>query len=412
MAVLLLCSASALMSSRPILAQEITEADVLTAINDGATYAANVLLDENGRSRCDYNMLEGKWYPYEPAWHTGQVIYALVRAYEVTKEESYLTAAKRAGDWWVSLQIKDDPKLEGMVYAAHGDYVADHLIYSTVTDGSAGLFRLYEVTGDKRYAEAPTQAGYWMLEHMWMPEHGMFYDIVDPKTGEVVKDRTPFFPDLEDPPLNRIARPNNEGSIHKDMYEYTGDERNKEVFRKLCDSLVEKQGPEGLWMDYMPNSKQDGYFHPRFNLWYAESLIEGYELFGDKRYLDAARKTASFYTKFQKKEGTFYYRNYLDGHANKNSVSGSTVAFAGIVWLRLLQHGVGDEFEENIGKSLSWVMKNRYAPDHPDPNLAGGFFEIRTRNKKGKLWITIRDIATSFGLRFLADYHDYKFGGS
>ena len=37
-----------------------------------------------------------------------------------------------------------------------------------------------------------------------------------------------------------------------------------------CGSLVAKQGPEGLWMEFTPNNQAKGSFHPRFNLWYAE----------------------------------------------------------------------------------------------------------------------------------------------
>jgi hypothetical protein len=112
------------------------------------------------------------------------------------------------------------------------------------------------------------------------------------------------------------------------------------------------------------------------------------------------------YAKLQRSDGTFYYRNYLEGKANQNSVSGSTVAFAGIVWMRLLEYGVGDEFKNNIKLSLDWTLRNRFAPDHPDKNLAGGFIELRTRRKKGKLWITHRDVGTSFAIRFLCDYYN------
>ena len=105
------------------------------------------------------------------------------------------------------------------------------------------------------------------------------------------------------------------------------------LFIELCESLVERQGPEGLWMDFMPNHKADGSFHPRFNLWYAESLIEGYELTGDRSYLEAAAQTARMFVRVQKGDGTIYYKNYLDGRSNQNSVCGSAVAFAGIIWL-------------------------------------------------------------------------------
>ncbi len=83
------------------------------------------MLDEDGKSKCDYNVTEGKWYEYEPPWHTGQIIYGLIETYRVTGNEKYLEAAKKAGDWWTSLLITDHPKLKGMIKAAHGDHAGD-----------------------------------------------------------------------------------------------------------------------------------------------------------------------------------------------------------------------------------------------------------------------------------------------
>jgi hypothetical protein len=149
--------------------------------------------------------------------------------------------------------------------------------------------------------------------------------------------------------------------------------------------------------------------HPRFNLWYAESLIYGYELTGDRRYLDAATQTARAFDRFQDSRGTIYYQNFVDGSRDRSSVCGSAVAFSAILWLRLQEHGVKG-FEESIELSLDWILKNRYAQDHPDPNLAGAVINTRLRHRKGKLWITQRDVGTVFGTRFLAAYYDYNYG--
>lgn len=383
--------------------------EVLQALNELAWSASNVILDETGRSKCDYNIVEGKWYPYEPAWHTGQIINGLVDAYKVTQNEEYLNSAKKAGNWWTSLLIEDHPILEGMLYAAHGDHVGEVLVFSTITDGSPGLFKLYNVTGIEKYASVPTSAGQWMLERMYLEEEGMFYDSVDPETGEVLTEDSPFWPEKDKMELNDVSRPNNEGSIYKDMFEYTGNERYKEVFINLCESLVEKQDENGLWMDFTPNHPDVGRFHPRMNLWYAESLIEGYELTGEKKYLEASKKTLQLYTKFQKGSGTFHYENYLDGTTDKGSITGSAVAFIGILGIRLIEHGVGEEFKDNVESSYNWVIKNRYAIDHPDPNLRGSLINLRSRNKRGMHWITQRDVGTAFGMRFLAAYYNYKF---
>jgi len=385
-----------------------TKDEILQSMREGANYACDVLLDENGKSRCDYALLEGRWHDYEPAWHTGQIIFGLVEVYKITSDEKYLAAAKRAGDWWISLEIKDNPKLNGMVRAIHGDGI-DYIVCATVTDGTPGLFDLYRSTKERKYADVATRAGDWMLKHFYLPKEGMMYDVADPVTGEVLKEDSPFWSGKKHQTLNDVARPNNEGFLYKDMHEYTKDPKYKEVFLDLCESLVAKQGPEGLWMQFMPNDSAKGTFHPRFNLWYAESLIEGYTLTGDKRYLDAAKKTLTLYTKFQQKSGTIYYVNYLDGHWNENSVTGSATAYAGLLWIRLQQLGVGDEFKENIERSARWIVANRYSPTHPDKNLAGATLNSRTRTKKGQLYLTQRDVGTSFGLRFLAAYYHYKF---
>jgi rhamnogalacturonyl hydrolase YesR len=379
------------------------------ALQDGAHYAINVLLDEDGKSRCDYNIILGEWFEYEPPWHTGQIIYALVETYRLTGDPAYLDAARRAGDWWISLEITDHPKLMGMVNAIHGDQIDDRIVFATVSDGTAGLFRLYAETGYERYASVPTSAGEWMLNHMYLPDYGLFYDFVHYETGEVLTEDHLYWGE-GGRELYDIARPNNEGSLYKYMYEFTGDERYREVFIALCESLVEKQGPEGLWMDFGPNQKEYDRFHPRFNIWYAESLLDGFDMTGDERYLHAAKKTADRYVKAQQADGTIYYVNHLDGTYNTNSLCGSGISFAGILWLRLFQYGVGDEYIDNIERSLEWVLRNRYDNNHHDANLAGAFLETRMRHIHDGIWYTMRDLGTSFGLRFLADYYRYAYG--
>lgn len=380
----------------------------LMAIRDCARYAANSLLDKDGQAKGDYNLMEGKWHPYEPAWHTGQIIYGLVEAYRITKDKKFLNAANRAGNWWIGLEIKDNPKLNGMLKTIHGDGI-DLICFTTFCDGANGIFELWRETRDNKYAAVATRAGEWSLKNMYIPEHRMFYDFVHPLSGEIQKKWSPFWPQKKEQDLNDVARPNNEGYLFRDIYEYTKDEKYKKIFIDICESLIEKQGPEGLWMDFTPNDQSEGSFHPRFNLWYAESLIKGFELTNDKRYLDAAKKTLLFYTKYQKKTGTIFYTNYLDGSSNESSPSGSTIAFAGLLWLQLLQKGVGDEFIPNIEKSYKWIITNRYSNNHPDENLAGGVFNLRVKEKRGKTLVLQRDIGTAFGLRFLAAYYRYKF---
>jgi hypothetical protein len=76
--------------------------------------------------------------------------------------------------------------------------------------------------------------------------------------------------------------------------------------------------------------------------------------------------------------------------------------------IRLVKNGY-DEFKESIERSINWILLNRFSAEHPDPNLRGSVIDTRTRSRKGKIWLTQRDVGTSFGLRFLCDYYNYKF---
>ena len=100
-----------------------------------------------------------------------------------------------------------------------------------------------------------------------------------------------------------------------------------------------------------------------------------------------------------------FYDNYINGREpDKGSVCGSEVAFAGIIWMRLVGYGF-PEFQTNVDRSASWLVKNRYSQEHPDPNVRGAVINTRMRTKKGKVWLTQRDVGSSFALRFLSEYY-------
>jgi len=400
-----------LVAASPVAEAQVKKEDVTRAINETAVYIKDVLLDSEGKSRCDYNMTEGKWYPYEVPWHTGQAVLALLQAYKATGNQDYLASAKKGGDYWASLEIKGHPKLKGMVNAIHGDALGDDfIVFATVSDGTPGIYELSRVTGDKKYASVATNAASWMLANMYYPEKGVCYDNIDARTGEVLKEYSPFWKkmDKKDQQLINVSRPNTEGYLFKEAFEFSGEKKFKDAYINLCNSLIEKQGPEGVWMQFMPNFADVHSFHPRFSLWYAESLIEAFKLTGDRKYLEAAAKTARTFAKAQQKDGTIFYDNYTNGRApDKGSVTGSATSLAGIVWIGLAKEGY-KEFDQHIERSAEWVINNRYGQEHPDVNLRGAVIETRIRFKKGKVWLTNRDIGTSFALRFLVDYKNFK----
>jgi hypothetical protein len=396
-----LCLISA--HSTALTAQPIPRDSIIYALKSGSKYAAEVLLSPTGPSRCDYDWATGQWRDYEPAWHTGQVIWGMLEAARVTGDTAVLPAARRAGNWWKTLEIKHHRTLSGYFNAIHGAEVGELINFTTLADGTPGLFELSRRTGDRSYADVATRAGDWAMQHLYIPEAGLMYDLTDPFTGEILRNRSPHFPKDIVLKINDVARPNTEGFIYADMYRHAGDRRYLDFFLRQCDTLVARQSTNGFWMDFHPNKVAQGRIHPRFNLWFAESLLVAFELSGDVRYRDAALKTARAVQKWPTKDGTIYYSNYIDGRRDAGSICGSAVAFSGIIWLKFKKLGYS-EFDRDIDRAARWVLANQFPADHPDPNLRGAFLETWTKVEDGRTHVYIRDIATAFGLRFLAAY--------
>lgn len=384
----------------------VSMAQIEQAVSLSGHYAANVLINEAGYSRCDYELINGQWREYEPTWHTGQVIYGLLEAFRITGDSSFLHTAVRAGDWWASQAIEEGP-LAGFFAGLHGGDVTEGLInFTTLADGSPGLFLLSRITGNPLYANVATSAGHWAMLHLYLPEAGVLYDIVDMESGEIWKTRSPHYPG-DSLPLYLLARPNNEGFLYKDMYLHSGKSLYRDVFLNLSNSLLEKQHENGLWMDFHPNYAPSGKIHPRFNIWYAESLLEAYTLTHDSSYLEAAANTMRTVQKWQQKQGHIYYSNRTDESYDASSVCGSATAFAGLLWLRLWQEGYG-EFKPCAEKALQWVLANQLPANHPDPNLRGAVWESwRKWSADGRMQLYVRDVATAFSLRLLAAWHDH-----
>lgn len=372
-------------------------------------HASEVCLDKQGKAQGDYELVSGRWTEYEPAWHTGQLIKGLLDAYQVTKREKALKSATKAGDWWVTLQFPKGHVLEGYLKAVHGDKVGNLINTTTIADGTPGLFQLSRITGDDKYADVATSAGKWILDNLYVKEHKLSYNIVDPETGEIWKDKSPHEQHQADPiTIKQVARPNAEGYLWKDMYLHTKEERYKKAYLEICDGLLEKQSDNGFWMDFEPNDPKTGKIHARFNTWNAEALLEAYELTNDKKYLEGAIKTAQGLASIQDENGIIYYTSFTDGSADEKSPCGSGTSFAGILWLRLYQLGYAD-FKDNIVKALEFTLENQFPENHADANLVGGYFEMRLKVKKGNVDMIYRDIATAFGLRFLSAVHQSEF---
>lgn len=393
------------------------EASVIQALEEISAYSGDVLMTDSGMGRADYDMIDSEWIMYETHWHTGQLVWGLLEAGKVLDRPDLIGKAELGGKWWVSTEYPEGHPLAGLVAAAHGDKLGDLINWTTVSDGTPGLFALSRATGDPVYADTATRSGEWLWAHTRVPDgipngDWLFYNIIDPDLGIVYDDwdvhtqglpRDPERTASETPPITRMARPNIEGFLFEDMCRHTGEAVWCERFLAQADSVLERQGEEGLWLEFEPNRADGSQIHPRFNVWNAEALLQAYEISGDEKYLEGAARTARWAQGVMRRDGTIYYRTAVDGTTNRAEVTGSAVAFNGILMLRLKAYG-SDEFDDTIETFVDWIIKTRFASDHPDPNLAGAVINTRQKIRGGELQFQNRDVGSTFAMRFLALY--------
>lgn len=380
------------------------------ALSSIGRYVGNVLITPSGMGRSDYDLMIGQWRDYEPHWHTGQHVWGLVEAWRITGDGGLLRAARRGGNWWAGTEFKSPHPLAGLVNAWHGDHIGPLINFTTISDGTPGLFALSRATGERRFASTAARSGDWLWRNTRVPEtvsggEGLFYNFINPDTGRVITDFSPTHRGVTNPTITQTARPNMEGSLFKDMCLFTGEQIWCDRFIAQARAALARQGANGLWMDFEPNNPATGDVHPRFNIWNAEALMEAFTLTGDRAFLEGAARTGRFMASVQRPDGAIFYNLKSDGTFRRDSITGSATAFSGILWLRLRDAGVSG-FDTNIERSLAWVLTNRFPANHPDPNLRGAVLETRVRVVDGATRIAIRDIASAFSLRFLAMAHD------
>ena len=393
------------------------------ALADLAQHAIVGALGPDGMACGDYDVVRGTFHGQEPAWHTGQLVLGLLEAHAVTGDPAALDAARRGGEWWIAQRIDEGP-LAGLLNAAHGDRLGPLINFTTISDGSAGLFALSESTKDPRYADVAAESALWSLKNLYSADDGLILNIVDPATGAAWTDRSPHH---GDGPATRtqVARPNTEGSLFLDASKHVRDEAQRAALRaallRTLDATVDRQHANGLWMDFEPNDPDTGAIHPRFNLWYAEALLRGYAETKDERYAEAALRALRATQALMDADGSVWYESRDPRYAQdarraarsmpdafdirRESITGSATAFAGLVMLQARALTGTREFDADIEAALRWTLANRYPRTHPDPALAGGLLELRRRRgEDGALSVRARPIATAFGLRFLAAY--------
>ncbi len=285
----------------------------VNGVPDGALEAAIRWLclthDVTGRrgSALAYHLLRG-WRPAFPET-TGYIIGTLLEHAARTGDESLVTRAREMGDWEIDVQNPDGGVMTDAVKSPPGRSVAFNtgmVIF--------GWLDLYELLEDERYLHAAVRAGEWLervqeADGTWQGEND-YGGIPHTYCSRV------------DWALLRLAAA-------------SGEERFGDVAGRHLDWVLSVQQENG-WFDWCVF--RIGTFPSTHALAYTmRGLLESSVLNGDRRYLDAAHKTARALLGIFRTQGWLPATYDRDWSAKSRSICVTGLAQVGGVWLRLYQ---------------------------------------------------------------------------
>ena len=341
--------------------------------------------DWQGAMRNDY-IPGGKWRLFGTIWHTGQAVKSLALAYRYFNRPDLLESARKGAAFILNQQQTDKGDEDyGMILGYENDL--DKINTSCVLECCDGLFTLAEVTGEMLYADQAMNAINWVVRRMYAG-NGCFADGYSPE------ERT-----LHNPWPNKFndnGRPLLDDGVLLRAWKYSGDENLRRIFYEVADHLLEREGPEGNWIGYVPCNWKEGYIHPRHAYWWGRPMWMAYKENQKSKYRKCFDRACTWYTKAMRHDGGIIRNTYADfntlsfGHA----CSGSSCA---AIMFRDAFTELGDpKYIPFIIRGLSFAMSMQVTQPR-DRWMDGVIIEqcLPPNGKDAVPW-GVRDIATTF----------------
>ncbi len=391
------------------------QADFVSAILRGADWLVDCAQDRDRRSptfgamRNGYWVGLGHWEWFEPVWHTGQAILALLIAHRLSGEKRYRAAAICGGEYILRQQIvsRGDPVRHGHIrgYVKPDSPLSNN---STFLESLLGLLELHRITGEAKWRDALLDALEWTIRNAWLERDGLILDTFDWKTGAHLRPNADckrvFTPaQIRKLGIRASARPLIEDSMFHRAYRVTDDPKYLRVFRRLADRLVADQDEWGNWIGYIPCDPFVGRFQARQAWWWGYPLLDAYREFGLKKYLRAAMRAADWYVRVQQRDGSMCYSNFTDGRMSSMlAICGSATACSALLYHELLHEFGQKQYRAPLERAVTFLLTTQHGERFPDQNARGAFFEAwGAKPGLGAHVYQVRDIATCFAIRAL-----------
>ena len=337
----------------------------------------------------EYDTKSREWKFYGPFWHTGQAVRLLLKAYEITRDEKYLQHALLGGQYMIHDQTMDktDDKFYGFIHGKN----ARQANTASQLEGFCALYDLYKVTRDNKWKESLHLAIDWVANHLYIKGEGLFYNTYSPINDELA-------------PIEK-SRPTNDDAMFLFAYQEFKNPLYLEIFREVADRLLKDEDPPGNWIKYRPCNPRSfddrGSIHTRHAWWWGYPMLQAYDVFQDKKYLEAAIRAGDWYIQNSNIDGGYYYHTTPEGHAHLSfDFSTSAVGCAVIMWCDLWKRLGDRKYVKAIERALGFLLRAQFNKAVKDPNVRGAFFEgLLPPDGTLEPGFYLRDITTVFSAR-------------
>lgn len=251
------------------------------------------------------------------------------KIFKTYTDEDYLQCAIETANWLKTLEVKTE---HGKIWKNFPDdqngFGRDIMLFgpTNIYSGSAGIgiffLRLYEATQDEKYLQEAKEAANHIISIE--TDAGWYEQTLNSDIGGVIP--VPGWA------IGYSNGPMGQALFLDDIYQVTGEEKYKNYVLKVADDLLAtgKYTDEGLHWSNEEDVVADGGF--------VFFLVQVYEHFQDKKYLDAARKAADYIAKdaLPAKNGGKYWKLLdlsLIGFEKETTFPGFSHGTAGTAWM-------------------------------------------------------------------------------
>ena len=343
-----------------------------------------------GAIRGEYSAAGKQWEMFCPMWHTGQAIKALCLAAKALNRPKLLDTAAFCAGFIMDNRITSTEDA-GLIPAFED--IPDQINISAVLESLDGLFHLSEITGDQSYSDAAVQSLKWIRDNAWVAGKGIFNDIYDPQ-----KRQFNFETHCHQ------GRPLLDDAVLVTAWQLTGDRSFLDMAKRIAETLLEKEHPQGNWMAYIPCSTTRQDIHPRHAYWWGMPMRKLYHATGDKRFLNCFERGAQWYARALRSDGGIIRRTRVDFNTESFGHATSGSACAARYFMQYQAETGSTIFEPLLGKALNYCIGMQFT--HPqDQNLLGAILEkVTPPYGSDASPYYIRDLGTIFFIQAAAEY--------